>query len=113
MADLLHAGRVERLPPGEGDIDIRSILRHMPRTYQWHWRPVALEADCTGGADDAYDSRGGDRSGRAPRTPSGCSRLSSSPAMSLDQNGSAHGRIRSALPVRTPSDPEPNPHRAS
>jgi hypothetical protein len=47
MADLLHAGRVERLPPGEGDIDIRSILRHMPRTYQWHWRPIALEVPMT------------------------------------------------------------------
>jgi sugar phosphate isomerase/epimerase len=42
MADLLHAGRVERPPPGEGDIDIRSILRHMPRDI-----PVALEVPMT------------------------------------------------------------------
>jgi sugar phosphate isomerase/epimerase len=36
--ELLHAGRAERLPPGEGEIDIRSILRHMPQGI-----PVALE----------------------------------------------------------------------
>jgi sugar phosphate isomerase/epimerase len=36
--ELLHAGRAERLPPGEGEIDIRSILRHMPPDI-----PVALE----------------------------------------------------------------------
>jgi hypothetical protein len=27
---LFHAGRVERLPPGEGGIDIKGILRHLP-----------------------------------------------------------------------------------
>jgi sugar phosphate isomerase/epimerase len=37
-ADLLHAGRAERLPPGEGGIDIKGILRHMPPNI-----PVALE----------------------------------------------------------------------
>lgn len=36
--ELLHAGRVERLPPGEGGIAIRSILEHMPPGI-----PVALE----------------------------------------------------------------------
>lgn len=36
--ELLHAGRVERLPPGEGEIAIRSILEHMPPGI-----PIALE----------------------------------------------------------------------
>jgi sugar phosphate isomerase/epimerase len=36
--ELLHAGRAERLPPGEGDIDIKGILRHMPEDI-----PLALE----------------------------------------------------------------------
>ena len=27
---LLHTGRVERLPPGEGGIDIKGILSHLP-----------------------------------------------------------------------------------
>ena len=40
--ELLHAGRAERLPPGEGEIDIRSILRHMPPGI-----PVALEVPMT------------------------------------------------------------------
>lgn len=40
--DLLHAGRAERLPPGEGGIDIRGILRHMPPGI-----PVALEVPMT------------------------------------------------------------------
>jgi sugar phosphate isomerase/epimerase len=40
--DLLHAGRVERLPPGEGDIDIKRILSHMPQDI-----PVALEVPMT------------------------------------------------------------------
>lgn len=40
--ELLHAGRVERLPPGEGGIDIRRILSHMP-----HDIPVALEVPMT------------------------------------------------------------------
>ena len=40
--ELLHAGRVERLPPGEGAIDIKDILRHMP-----HGIPIALEAPMT------------------------------------------------------------------
>lgn len=40
--ELLHAGRAERLPPGEGGIDIRSILRHMPPGI-----PVALEVPMT------------------------------------------------------------------
>jgi len=37
--ELLLAGRAERLPPGEGDIDIKGILRHMPDGI-----PLALEA---------------------------------------------------------------------
>jgi sugar phosphate isomerase/epimerase len=40
--ELLHAARVERLPPGEGDIDIKRILSHMPRDI-----PVALEVPMT------------------------------------------------------------------
>ena len=40
--ELLHAGRAERLPPGEGSIDIRGILRHMPQGI-----PVALEVPMT------------------------------------------------------------------
>jgi sugar phosphate isomerase/epimerase len=40
--ELLHAGRAERLPPGEGSIDIRGILRHMPPGI-----PVALEVPMT------------------------------------------------------------------
>lgn len=39
---LFHAGRVERLPPGEGGIDIKGILRHMPPSI-----PVALEVPMT------------------------------------------------------------------
>jgi sugar phosphate isomerase/epimerase len=40
--ELLHAGRAERLPPGEGEIDIRGILAHMPQDI-----PVALEVPMT------------------------------------------------------------------
>jgi sugar phosphate isomerase/epimerase len=40
--DLFHAGRAERLPPGEGAIDIRGILKHMPPGI-----PVALEVPMT------------------------------------------------------------------
>src|SRR3954447_6867147 len=40
--ELLHAGRAERLPPGEGEIDIRGILKHMPQGI-----PVALEVPMT------------------------------------------------------------------
>jgi sugar phosphate isomerase/epimerase len=40
--ELLHAGRVERLPPGEGDIDIKGILSRMPRDI-----PLALEVPMT------------------------------------------------------------------
>ena len=40
--ELLHAGRVERLPPGEGGIDIKRILSHMPQDI-----PVALEVPMT------------------------------------------------------------------
>jgi len=36
--ELLQAARVERLPPGEGGIDIKRILSHMPQDI-----PVALE----------------------------------------------------------------------
>ena len=36
--ELLHAGRAERLPPGEGAIDIKGMLAHMPQGI-----PVALE----------------------------------------------------------------------
>jgi sugar phosphate isomerase/epimerase len=40
--ELLHAGRVERLPPGEGGIDIKRILSHLPPDI-----PVALEVPMT------------------------------------------------------------------
>jgi hypothetical protein len=40
--ELLHAARVERLPPGAGGIDIKRILSHMP-----HDIPVALEVPMT------------------------------------------------------------------
>jgi hypothetical protein len=40
--ESLHTGRAERLPPGEGGIDIRGILRHMPPGI-----PVALEVPMT------------------------------------------------------------------
>lgn len=39
---LFHAGRIERLPPGEGGIDIRGILEHMPPGI-----PIALEVPMT------------------------------------------------------------------
>lgn len=37
-AELLHTARAERLPPGEGAIDIAAILRHVPRDI-----PIGLE----------------------------------------------------------------------
>jgi sugar phosphate isomerase/epimerase len=40
--ELLHAGRVERLPPGEGGIDIKRILSDMAQDI-----PVALEVPMT------------------------------------------------------------------
>jgi sugar phosphate isomerase/epimerase len=40
--ELLHAGRLERLPPGEGGIDIKAILSHMLRDL-----PLALEVPMT------------------------------------------------------------------
>jgi sugar phosphate isomerase/epimerase len=40
--ELLHTARVERLPPGEGGIDIKNILSHMPRGI-----PMALEVPMT------------------------------------------------------------------
>lgn len=40
--ELLHAGRAERLPPGEGGIDIKGILEHMPAGI-----PLALEVPMT------------------------------------------------------------------
>jgi len=40
--ELLYAGRVERLPPGDGGIDIKSILDRMPRGI-----PLALEVPMT------------------------------------------------------------------
>lgn len=39
---LFHAGRVERLPPGEGGIDIKGILQHLPPGI-----PMALEVPMT------------------------------------------------------------------
>ncbi|MGI4794347.1 MAG: sugar phosphate isomerase/epimerase family protein [Janthinobacterium lividum] len=40
--ELFHAGRIERLPPGEGGIDIRTILQHLPPDI-----PVGLEVPMT------------------------------------------------------------------
>ena len=40
--ELLHAARVERLPPGEGGIDIKRILSRMPQDI-----PMALEVPMT------------------------------------------------------------------
>lgn len=40
--ELLHAARAERLPPGEGEIDIRAILRRMPQGI-----PLGLEVPMT------------------------------------------------------------------
>lgn len=45
--ELLHAGRAERLPPGEGAIDLAAILRHLPAGI-----PIALEVPMTGLARD-------------------------------------------------------------
>ncbi len=42
VEELLHAGRAERLPPGEGGIDIREILKHMPDGI-----PLAIEVPMT------------------------------------------------------------------
>ncbi|AMY70951.1 sugar phosphate isomerase/epimerase family protein [Frigidibacter mobilis] len=41
--ELLHAGRAERLPPGEGQIDLAAILARLPQGL-----PVALEVPMTG-----------------------------------------------------------------
>ncbi|QYK41460.1 MAG: sugar phosphate isomerase/epimerase [Paracoccaceae bacterium] len=40
--DLLHAGRAERLPPGEGQIDLRPVLAALPPGI-----PLALEVPMT------------------------------------------------------------------
>ena len=40
--DLLHAGRAERLPPGEGGIDLPAILRRLPVGI-----PIAVEVPMT------------------------------------------------------------------
>lgn len=40
--ELFHAGRVERLPPGEGGMDIKGMLSHMPPGI-----PIALEVPMT------------------------------------------------------------------
>ncbi len=50
--DLLHAGRAERLPPGEGDIDLLAIVRAMPADI-----PVSLEVPMTAMARrDGYEA---------------------------------------------------------
>ena len=43
LEQLLHAGRVERLPPGEGQIDLQAILSRLPKGL-----PIALEVPMTG-----------------------------------------------------------------
>ena len=59
--ELLHAGPAERLPPVEGEIDIRRVPEHMPDGI-----PVAHRSahDCDGG-DRKFSSR------RASRTMGG------------------------------------------
>ena len=59
--ELLHAGPAERLPPVEGEIDIRRVPEHMPDGI-----PVAHRSahDCDGG-DRKFSSR------RASRTTGG------------------------------------------
>lgn len=42
LEELLHAGRAERLPPGEGQIDLAAVLPHLPPGI-----PVALEVPMT------------------------------------------------------------------
>ena len=39
---LFHTGRIERLPPGEGGIDIKGIVAHLPQGI-----PLALEVPMT------------------------------------------------------------------
>ena len=46
--DLLHAGRAERLPPGEGQIDLPAILGRLPPDL-----PIALEVPMTAFAREA------------------------------------------------------------
>ena len=46
--ELLHTARSERLPPGEGGIDIRAIIRRMPPGI-----PVALEVPMPGAVPEA------------------------------------------------------------
>jgi sugar phosphate isomerase/epimerase len=50
--DLLHAGRSERLPPGEGQIDLAAILARLPAGL-----PIALEVPMSGfAAQSGYRS---------------------------------------------------------
>ena len=42
LEGLLHHARAERLPPGEGGLDIKGVLRHMPTGI-----PIALEVPMT------------------------------------------------------------------
>ena len=42
LEGLLHQARAERLPPGEGGLDIKGVLQHMPPGI-----PVALEVPMT------------------------------------------------------------------
>ncbi|MDP2080510.1 MAG: TIM barrel protein [Pseudotabrizicola sp.] len=43
MEELLHTGRAERLPPGDGQIDLAAILNRLPRDT-----PLSLEVPMTG-----------------------------------------------------------------
>jgi len=43
LEGLLHHARAERLPPGEGGLDIKGVVAHMP-----HGIPIALEVPMTG-----------------------------------------------------------------
>ena len=49
--ELLHTARSERLPPGEGGIDIRGIVRRMPPGI-----PVALEVPMPGTAAEGAEA---------------------------------------------------------
>ena len=52
--DLLFAGRAERLPPGEGEINLADIVRLMPKDM-----PIALEITDDGIRNDTHSGSSG------------------------------------------------------
>lgn len=59
---LLHAGRTERLPPGEGQIDLKAFVAALPRDL-----PLALEVPMTRLATEAGQQAVVHRAGDAAR----------------------------------------------